>query len=239
MGTAERRERQRLELRGRILEAARELFTEHGYEAVTMRKVAEKIEYSPTTIYLHFADKDELVRELCTQDFLALAAHFRELARERDPVRRLRSIGRGMVRFASERPNHYRMMFMTPHPPVAVGKRRIEKDNPEVDAWALLKGTVAEAQQAGLLAGHPGGPEAVAQVLFAAIHGVAALHIAKANDPWIDWLPLDEMVERTLDVLLRGCGVDAPGARRRREGGGQQRDRRRAHTARPRTPGRR
>ncbi|HEY1434684.1 MAG TPA: helix-turn-helix domain-containing protein, partial [Thermoanaerobaculia bacterium] len=50
MGTIERRERERQELRDRILDAARELFVEQGYDAVTMRKIAERIEYSPTAI---------------------------------------------------------------------------------------------------------------------------------------------------------------------------------------------
>jgi AcrR family transcriptional regulator len=65
MRLQERRERQRQSLRKQILDAARELFTELGYEAVSMRRIADKIGYSPTTIYLHFADKEALVRELC------------------------------------------------------------------------------------------------------------------------------------------------------------------------------
>ena len=76
MGRHERRQRDKETLRGRILEAARELFAESGYEAVTMRRVAAKIDYSPTTIYLHFQDKESLVRELCSEDFLSLAQCF-------------------------------------------------------------------------------------------------------------------------------------------------------------------
>ena len=48
-----------------ILDAARELFATEGYEAVTMRRIADRIEYSPTAIYFHFKDKESLVRELC------------------------------------------------------------------------------------------------------------------------------------------------------------------------------
>jgi len=220
MGTAERRERQRRGLREKILDAARELFTSSGYEAVTMRKIAEKIEYSPTTIYLHFSDKHALVRELCTADFLDLASRFRVLAAERDPIVRLKGIGAAFLRFAQERPNHYRMMFMTPYPPVAVKERRIEKGNPEVDAWAFVKSTVEEAQRAGVLRNDPGGPEALAQLFFAGIHGIAALHIAKSNDPWIDWRPVDEIADHMIDAILRGCGytdsrTPAPGQAKR------------------------
>ena len=93
MGTQERRERERQELRTKILDAARELFVSEGYEAVTMRKIAEKIEYSATAIYLHFADKDALVTELCRHDFRSFAAHFGRAAVSEDPVERLRARG--------------------------------------------------------------------------------------------------------------------------------------------------
>jgi AcrR family transcriptional regulator len=217
MGTAERRERQRLELRRKILDAARELFSTHGYEAVTMRKVAEKIEYSAPTIYLHFADKDALVRELCSEDFRALATHFQALAAEPDPIRRLQATGLALLGFAKARPNQYRMMFMTPHPAVPVADRRIEKGNRDQDAWAFLSGTVAEAQAAGRLRMDLGSPEDVAQLLFAGVHGVAALHVAKGNDPWIDWRPVDETAVAMIDTLLRGCGWtgETAGPRRR------------------------
>jgi AcrR family transcriptional regulator len=215
MGTAERRERQCQQLREKILNAARELFAAFGYEAVTMRKVAEKIEYSPTTIYLYFHDKDALVRELCAVDFLGLASRFRALQAERDPIRRLKKIGAAYLQFARERPNHYRMMFMTPHPPLAVEERGIEKGNFEEDAWAFLKSTVAEAQRAGMLHDDAGASETTAQLFFAGFHGIAALHIAKSNDPWIDWRPVDELADRMIESLLRGCGyADSPTPRR-------------------------
>jgi AcrR family transcriptional regulator len=212
MGSAERRERQRQGLREKILEAARELFAEYGYEAVSMRKIAEKIEYSPTTIYLHFKDKDAMVHELCGEDFRALAARFATLAKEPDPLKRLRGIGRAFIRFAKEYPNHYRMMFMTPTPAVPVDSRGIDKGDPTQDAWAIITGTVKEAMDRGLLAPDEAGPEVVAQTFFAGVHGVASLAVAKANDPWINWAPLDKQADRMIDTLLRAA---SPAARRR------------------------
>src|SRR5262245_13887112 len=119
MGVTERRERERQETRTKILDAARELFAELGYEAVTMRKVAERVEYSPTAIYFHFKDKESLMRELCEIDFGSLAHQFQKIAREKDPIERLRKIGHAYVAFGVDFPNHYRLMFMTPRPPVA------------------------------------------------------------------------------------------------------------------------
>ena len=69
MGVIERREREKEEVRRKILDAARELFASEGYERVTMRRIADAIEYSPTTIYNHFEDKDDLVHALCEEDF--------------------------------------------------------------------------------------------------------------------------------------------------------------------------
>ena len=69
MGVKERREREKSEVRDKILDAARELFIAEGYEGVSMRKVADKIEYTPTTIYGYFADKEDLFRQLMPRRF--------------------------------------------------------------------------------------------------------------------------------------------------------------------------
>src|SRR3954454_501021 len=89
----QRREREKQDVRARILEAARELFVSHGYEAVTMRQIAEKIEYTPTAIYFHFRDKQALINELCAIDFLKLAQTFNTLTEIKDPFERLRALG--------------------------------------------------------------------------------------------------------------------------------------------------
>lgn len=206
MGINERREREREEVRGRILDAARELFARDGYEAVTMRKIAEAIEYSPTAIYLHFKDKESLVRELCLSDFDALAKAFQRIAREPDPLERLRKVGLAYADFALEHPNHYRLMFMTPHP--EAGKDEAEtakrKGNPEADAYAFLLATVAEAIEKGMLRPDLKDPHLVAQAAWAGVHGVVSLHVAKGEDPWIDWRPLKRTVALVVDSFSRG-----------------------------------
>src|SRR5215471_18517819 len=75
MGVRERRTREKRELKQQILDAARELFVREGYESVSMRKIAEKIEYSPATIYTYFQDKDEILDCLCAETFLHLHQH--------------------------------------------------------------------------------------------------------------------------------------------------------------------
>lgn len=199
---ADRREREKCAIRTKILDAARELFAEHGYEAVTMRTIAEKIEYTPTAIYYHFKDKDALVRELCDADFGALAEGFQEIATVANPVERLRATGRAYVRFALERPNHYRLMFMTPHPPdVAPLDRR---GKPDQDAYAFLTWTVGQAVASGHLRPEYNDAELTSQIVWAAMHGLIALEIAKGNDPWVEWRPIEQRVEAMLDLILHG-----------------------------------
>ena len=214
MGTIERRERERIELRQRILDAARELFATHGYEAVSMRKIAETIEYSPTAIYVHFRDKAALFHELCGQDFLALAGVLQELAAVADPVERLRRIGDAYITFALQHPNHYRLMFMTRADPAAVAPTEEDlrdKGNPTVDAYAFLKQAVTQAMQAGRLRPELRDPDLVAQVLWAGVHGIASLQITFENDPWIEWQPLPERKRVMLDALIRGLVADTEG----------------------------
>jgi AcrR family transcriptional regulator len=205
MGVKERREREKSETRDKILDAARELFVTEGYEGVSMRRVAEKIEYSPTAIYVHFTDKNELFRELCHQDYARLAEVFQGSAVPVDEVERLKQIGRTYIEFGMRYPNHYKFMFMTPHPPVELDdEMREEKGNPELDAYAFLKWAVQEAITAGRLREELSDAELVSQTLWAAVHGVISLNIAKCKDDWVDWRPLQDRAETMLDVIMRG-----------------------------------
>jgi len=206
VGIKERRERDREALREKILNAARELFAEKGYDAVSMRMIADRIEYSPTAIYLHFRDKDALFAELCAADFLALAGVFRQIGRVDDPIERLRQIGRVYARFAREKPHHYRLMFMTPRPPVPHSDEDLaHKGNPEEDAYAFLVQTVAEGCEQGLFRPELcGSPEQLAQMVWAGVHGIVSLRIAKCHDEWIDWADEDSSVEMMIDTTMRG-----------------------------------
>lgn len=204
MGVKERREREKSETRDKILDAARELFVTEGYEGVSMRKVADKIEYSPTAIYLHFADKEELFRELCHRDYARLAEVFRSSVISTDPIERIRQIGAIYIDFGLQYPNHYKFMFMTPHPPHEPDEvDREVMGNPEQDAYAFLKWAVQQAIDAGCFQDEFRDAELVSQTLWASVHGVISLHIAKGTDPWVEWRPLQQRAQMMLDLPLR------------------------------------
>jgi hypothetical protein len=122
-----------------------------------------------------------------------------------DPVERLRQIGRNYVEFGVRFPHHYVFMFMTPHPahePDEADREII--GNPEVDAYALLKWAVQEAINAGCFREEVQDAELVSQTLWASVHGVISLQIAKGEDPWVQWRPLRDRAEMMVDVTLRG-----------------------------------
>ncbi|HSV14681.1 MAG TPA: TetR/AcrR family transcriptional regulator [Tepidisphaeraceae bacterium] len=205
MGLKERRERERSELRTRIMDAARQLFLREGYDAVSMRRIADAIEYSPTAIYVYFKDKESLIREMCRVDFGNLAGAVGNLAKIADPIERIRQLGVAYIRFAVQKPNHYRLMFMTTFSGIGPTAADIErKNNPDQDAYAFLIQAVREGLAAGRFRPELTSAELIAQVLWSAVHGVASLHIVKANDPWLEWAPLEQRTNLAVDAILRG-----------------------------------
>jgi AcrR family transcriptional regulator len=211
MGTKERREREKTEVREKILDAARNLFVTEGYESVSMRKIAEAIEYSPTAIYVHFKDKAELMQQLCQHDFRSLAHVFQDLAAIADPIERIRRTGHTYIRFAAANPNHYRFMFMTPHAQVQGAcevqkayERDEHKDNPEENSYLFLLLACEEAIKQGRLRAELTDPHLVAQTFWAAVHGVASIEVTFKNDPWIQMADLDTRAATMVDGMIRG-----------------------------------
>lgn len=201
MGPQERRAREREELRTQILDAARELFAAEGVEAVTMRRIAERIEYSPTAIYFHFKDKESLLAELCDTDFRRFAQGFAAMAAIADPVERLRASGYAYIDFGLKNPSHYRLMFMIPK---SVSSKEIAKGDPAEDAYAFLKGIVAEIIGSGRFRADLTDVDLAAQVVWAGVHGVVSLEIAKCTDDWVDWRPIEERSRIAIDMIIAG-----------------------------------
>lgn len=199
MGLKERREREKESLRGEILEAARELFVAEGYENVSMRRIAERIEYSPTTIYLYFKDKSELLNRICEETFTKLAARLERIHRAKDdPLTALRRGCLTYIDFGLKHPNHYRLVFMDGGLPA----------DEESDAAALsagrrafdhLRDGVRGCVEAGLFRDVE--VEAASQALWAAQHGITSLLIAKPDFPWVN---RQQLVELTVDAMLAG-----------------------------------
>jgi AcrR family transcriptional regulator len=202
MGSAERRTRERAETRERILDAAREMFVERGYEATTMRAIADRIEYTPTAIYHHFLNKEALLAELSVADFRALGAAFQKIGRIADPIERLRRCGQAYVEFGLRHPMQYQFMFMTRKPPGLM--KGLKRNDPSEDSYAFLRQTCADAIAAGRLRPEYRSAEEVALMAWSALHGFLSLHIVKHQDDWLKWGDPKATAARICNALLEG-----------------------------------
>ena len=208
MGIPERRERERKELRQKILNAARELLVKRGYEAVTMREIAKRIEYSATALYKHFVDKDALVRELCREDFSAFARYLvEEVATSGDPVERMARAGIVYLEFAEQYPAHYRLMFMTELPPTP--PEAGEREDPARNAYVFLRTLMEELLRGGYLREDLTDVDLVSQTVWAGVHGAAALDlIVPKSEDWLDFRARNERFGAALEMVARAVAKD-------------------------------
>lgn len=201
MGVKERRARQKGLLRQEILDAARDILVREGYDGLSMRKVAERIDYSPTAIYLHFKDRDDLVFCVCEQLMAGLVRELQEVSdRHKDPLVALRKGLRRYVDFGRQHPQHYQATFGISH-----------GNDPDHDARYQEPGTMG-MQAFGFL------PRLVAEcvkqkklkkvdvhrtscALWAGIHGITSLLIVMPNFQWQD---ADRVVDQLIDMMVAG-----------------------------------
>jgi len=173
MGIAERRESDRQRMRSRILETAMKLFLKEGYERVTVRAIAQAIEYSPATMYLYFKDKNEILFALQELGFDKLYEAQQAVLSVKDPWMRLRKHGRVYVSFALNNPEYYDLMFIMRGPV----KKMKEKKTWEAGlrSYQLLLDNVQACLDAGLL--KKTHPDAATFAFWSLTHGIASLVI--------------------------------------------------------------
>lgn len=197
-------EAERLQLRLTIIDAARELFVAHGVDAVTMREIAKRIGYSATSIYLHFADKEAVLRAILDADMLTLASRLKAIFAIPHPVERMKALGQGYAEFALQYPNHYRLMFMANRIPCDPQQSSLQQNNAEQDAYYQLKTVVQDVYEAKLFRSELQNVDLIAQTIWAGMHGVCALQISMANDQWVNWSEISARLQLMQDVLIRG-----------------------------------
>ena len=186
-------------LRAEILAATERLLIQTGDEgAVSIRAIADAAGVTPPSIYLHFADKSELLAAVCEARFADLDRCMAEAAAGvDDPLEALWARGRAYVRFGLDNPEHYRILFMTRSG--ADAEPRDVDCLPGLTAFSHLVEEVARCMAAGALA--PGDAFLVATGLWSAMHGVTSLLIARPDFPWPD---LDTLLTHVLGVQSRG-----------------------------------
>jgi AcrR family transcriptional regulator len=203
MGVKDRRARQKTLLRQQILDAARELLVKDGYENLSMRRVAERIDYSPTAIYLHFKDKQELVFSLCQETFGKLVQELDTLPDEfPDPLVRLRKGMERYVAFGLKHPDHYVPAFVLPPPEDLDPRRKEAMTDPSSNgmrALACLRDCIADGVKAKKL--RKVDPDVAARAAWAGLHGITSLLIAHDDFPWGD---RQSVIDLTIETLVAG-----------------------------------
>jgi AcrR family transcriptional regulator len=189
-------------LREVILDVAERLLIEaRDADAVSMRAIAEAVGVTPPSIYLHFADKEQLIRAVCERSFAAFDEVVEEAGNSTDdPVESLRRRARAYVQFGLDNPEQYRILFMGKASGVAEAADLA--DMPGSQAFQHLADAVGRAIGSGAL--RPGlDPFLVATGLWAAAHGMTSLLISLPTFPWPD---IDILVDHVCESMTYGLG---------------------------------
>jgi AcrR family transcriptional regulator len=171
MTIATRKQREKEEMRELILHAAKNIFLEKGYAETSIRNIAEKIEYSPGTIYLYFKEKDSIFHVLHQEGFRKLIGMMLPLQYVEDPFERLKAMGRIYMDFAKQNKDFYDLMFIMQAP------MNMEKDEcwEEGDkALDHLKQVIRDCQAVGRFEGRD--VDYLSFTIWSAMHGMCALY---------------------------------------------------------------
>jgi AcrR family transcriptional regulator len=184
--------------RAEILAAAERIFVEHGYEGATIRKIADEVGLSSTALYMHFAEKSEILHEICRGAFQTLREANAEIQSGADtPEVRLRRMLERYIAFGFSNPNAYRLAYMTRPIELREGAQSAARELGH-DLFRSFESEVEAAAARGLLKGDP---RTTAQALWAGAHGLVSLVITK---PYFDWAQRDALTACLLDGLFDG-----------------------------------
>jgi AcrR family transcriptional regulator len=205
LGLKERQERDREAVSRSILDAARELFVTHGYQEVSIRKIAEKIEYSPAAIYSYFPSKDDIFFALAEEGFRLLFSYGASPrpAVAGDPMDAIRAMFWRYFEFSKEHPEYFALMFLDRSVP------RISKNwNRFGFVGEMRHEMVVRIQQAIDSGAFPAGtePNAVFRILLTSLHGAATMKIC---DRLAAGESADALARITLDTALMGLRAGA------------------------------
>ncbi|WP_201756637.1 TetR/AcrR family transcriptional regulator [Corallococcus silvisoli] len=211
MGISERKERQRAELREHILQVARDMVTKEGFAALSMRKLADAVEYAPATLYLHFENRDAIARALVVRGFQELLARLEPAAAVDAPVERLSRLAQAYLSFGLGHPETYRLVFMEdPRLSEALFQDTHEGAGPK--SFALLVRTFEDLQAAGqTLDATP--PERLAEVFWAGLHGIISLKLTCSG---FQGAPAEVLARTLVATLVRDEPKPSRPARRSR-----------------------
>lgn len=166
-----------------ILDASMKLFVEQGFENVSIRKIADLIEYSPTTVYLYFKDKDDIFFSLHEIGFQKLQELNVNLDAINNPFLRLHKMGENYLNFGLDNPEYYDLMFILHAPMKKLSEMPCSDWENGDAAMARLRNTVRECMEQGYLAKED--VNLVSMSIWGMVHGLVALAIRDRMEKFV------------------------------------------------------
>ena len=190
MGIAERKEKQKQDIKKMILDASMKLFVEEGFDNVTIRKIADLIQYSPTTVYLYFKDKNEIFFYLHQLGFEKMIELNQNLAGIANPLMRLYKMGENYIQFGMTHQEFYDVMFIQRAPMECLSTMENCEWSAGDSAIGSLRTLLEECMDKGLIQKAP--VEVVAMAIWGLVHGMVSLAI---RDRLIKIIPQEQLVK--------------------------------------------
>jgi AcrR family transcriptional regulator len=203
MGSSERKERQRATLQQQILNAAREITIRDGFAALTMRKIADAIEYAPGTIYLYFENRDQIAIQLCRQGYQELLECLQPTATIADSRDRLRAIASSYIDFGLTNTATYRLIFMEDPKFTNAALAEVPIDSSDgagMQSFQLLV-TIFDDMKAERRLSIDADSARLAEIFWTSLHGILSL---KLTFPGFLTTPSEELITTMTDTFLAG-----------------------------------
>jgi len=176
MTIAERKAKEKENLKALILDSAKKLFLAKGIEHTTIRNIADAVSYSVGTVYVYYRDKNAILHDLHTQGFIQLGGEMRLLSAVAEPMERLKAMGRIYIDFALKNPDMYDLMFTIKAPMAYLQAEKDDEWNEGKGTFSVLHQTVIQCLEAGYFKGHHAEP--LTFMIWSTVHGMCALHLS-------------------------------------------------------------
>ena len=215
MSITERQLREHEATRQAILDAAQRIARRDGAHAITIRGLADRIDYSPAAIYRYFPDKAAILNAVTSADHEALALELQATGNIPDPMERIRRVVRTYVEFGLQSLDRYREMFSPPVDPdecsTGRGAAAVTPRPPRIEhEYAIFRRAIAHAVIALRFRPDIADVDLLTQLIWSGVHGILALHAARTRDSDIPWRPARQSAALMTDALLRGLARPRP-----------------------------
>lgn len=197
MSITERKQKERKKLKKKIIESAKKLFIKYGYENVSMRKIAKDIDYSPTTIYIYFENKSDLIFSIVQEFYKSIEKEISKVFfSDHPPFDKLIEILTLYVKHSIDPKNHYDLILKN----YDSIKTNINHTSGYPKGFNIIKEPLEDCVKNGLFK-EESNIDLILQGLWAINFGLISLFLAEPN---FDWVDKEKLIYNTIRAFLKG-----------------------------------